>query len=132
VSRFVVDVDVMLGVLGGEIEVSHEHELLAPTLIRSQVLSELYSKVRRGEMAERFALERLDRVGKVEVRLLGDAVLRSRAWRIAAELGWETTLQAEYIALTQLQADAFVTMDAGLAGAVSGLVETVGVEALSR
>jgi hypothetical protein len=25
-----------------------------------------------------------------------------------------------------------VTMDAGLAGAVSGLVETVGVEALSR
>lgn len=131
-SRFVIDADVMLGVLGGEIEVSEEHELLAPTLIRSQVLSELYSMVRRGEMAEEVALESLDRVGKVKVRLLGDAVLRRLAWRVAAELGWETTHQAEYVALTQLQAEAFVTMDTGLAEAVSDLVETVGVEALSR
>jgi hypothetical protein len=37
------------------------------------------------------------------------------AWRIADQLGWTDTFTAEYIALTQLQADAFGTLDAQLA-----------------
>src|SRR5438477_148754 len=51
----------------------------------------------------------------MKIRLFGDAVLRRRAWEIATELGWAETYTAEYIALTQLQADAFVTLDAKLA-----------------
>ena len=46
------------------------------------------------------------------IRLLGDAVLRRRAWEVADQLGWASTYDAEYVALTQLQADAFVTLDA--------------------
>jgi hypothetical protein len=40
-------------------------------------------------------------------------------------------VQAEYIALTQLQADAFVTLDEDLARTVGDLVETASINALS-
>jgi hypothetical protein len=40
-------------------------------------------------------------------------------------LGW-----AEYAALTQLQADTFVTLDAELARSVEGIVATASIDAL--
>ena len=64
------------------------------------------------------------------IRLLGDAVLRRRAWDVAEQLGWATTYDAEYVALTQLQADAFVTLDAALVRRVEGIVPTATIEAL--
>jgi predicted nucleic acid-binding protein len=64
------------------------------------------------------------------IRLLGDGVLRRRAWEIADQLGWSSTDQAEYVALTQLQADALVTLDADLARAVEGIVPVAPIEAL--
>ena len=54
----------------------------------------------------------------MKIRLLGDAVLRRRAWEVADQLGWDSTYDAEYVALTLLQADAFVTLDAELARSV--------------
>lgn len=57
-------------------------------------------------------------------------MLRQRAWQIARQLGWESTDQAEFIALTQLQADAFVTLDANLATEVSGFVSIASVDDL--
>ena len=48
------------------------------------------------------------------MRLLGDRVSRRTAWMIAREQGWETTFDAEYLAVTKLQADAFVTNDPAL------------------
>ena len=44
--------------------------------------------------------------------------------------GWPETYDAEYVALTQLQADAFVTLDADLARQVEGIVPTATIEAL--
>jgi predicted nucleic acid-binding protein len=64
------------------------------------------------------------------IRLLGDAVLRRRAWEVADQLGWAETYDAEYVALTQLQADAFVTLNAELARTVEGVVPTATIEAL--
>jgi indolepyruvate ferredoxin oxidoreductase alpha subunit len=64
------------------------------------------------------------------IRLLGDAVLRRRAWDIADQLGWASTYNAEYVALTQLQADALVTLDAELARSVEGIVTTASIDAL--
>ena len=63
-------------------------------------------------------------------RLLGDAVLRRRAWEIAEQLGWAETYEAEYAALTQLQADALVTLDAELAHRLEGVVPLAGFDAL--
>ncbi len=64
------------------------------------------------------------------IRLLGDAVLRRRAWEVADQLGWASAYNAEYVALTQLQADAFVTLDAELARSVEGIVATASIDAL--
>jgi predicted nucleic acid-binding protein len=64
------------------------------------------------------------------IRFLGDAVLRRRAWELAEQLGWAETYEAEYVALTQLQADAFVTLDAELARQVEGIVPTATIEVL--
>jgi predicted nucleic acid-binding protein len=64
------------------------------------------------------------------IRLLGDAVLRRNAWQLADRLGWAETYDAEYLALTRLQADAFVTLDAELARRVEGIVPTATIEAL--
>jgi predicted nucleic acid-binding protein len=70
------------------------------------------------------------RINSLKVRFLGDKVLQRTAWRVADQLGWETTYDAEFVALTQLQADVFVTIDGELARAVSGLVETTTIDAL--
>jgi indolepyruvate ferredoxin oxidoreductase alpha subunit len=64
------------------------------------------------------------------IRLLGDAVLRRRAWEVADKLGWASTFNAEYVALTQLQADVFVTLDAELARSVEGIIATASIDAL--
>ena len=129
-TRFVVDRDTVLRITAGEIEVAPEHQLLAPTLVRSQALSALYQAARRGELSATEALEQVTRVNSLKVRFLGDKVLQRTAFRIADQLGWESTEDAEFVALTQLQADAFVTSDRELAAAVSGLVETATIDAL--
>ena len=130
VTRFVVDAGAALRLAGAEVEVSDEHELLAPTLLRSQTLSALHEAVQRGELPADVARDRLTRIGRMPIRLLGDAVLRRRAWELADRLGWAKTYDAEYVALTQLQADAFVTLDADLARSVEGIVETAPIDAL--
>jgi len=131
-TRFVVDCDTLLRIAAGEIEVAAEHQLVAPTLVRSQALSALYEAARRGEVSAADGLERVTRINSLKVRFLGDKVLQRTAWRIADQLGWETTFDAEFVALTQLQADVFVTSDRDLARAVSGLVETASIDALRK
>ena len=130
VTRFVVDCETLLRIAAGEVEVSAEHQLVAPMLVRSQALSALYEAARRGEISAAEGIERVTRVNSLKVRFLGDKVLHRTAWRVADQLGWETTYDAEYVALTQLQADIFVTSDRDLARAVSGLVKTATTEAL--
>jgi predicted nucleic acid-binding protein len=131
-TRFVVDAGAMLRIVSDGIEVAPEHELLAPTLLRSQVLSALHEAVARGELPADVARERLERVGRMKVRLLGDAVLRNVAWKLADQLGWAETYEAEYLALTQLQADAFVTLDAKLARAAQRIVRIASIDELRR
>ena len=129
-TRFVVDCGAVLHLATEGTEVAATHELLAPTLLRSQTLSALHEAVHRGELPPETALDRLARVQAMRIRLLGDAGLRRRAWELAVQLGWAGTYDAEYLALTQLQADAFVTLDPELARRVAGIVPTAPVQAL--
>ena len=131
-ARYVVDAAVALQLVREGIEVSAEHELLAPTLLRSQVLSILHESVHRGELQDAAALDVLARVGKLKLRLLGDGVLRRTAWKYADQLGWASTYDAEYVALTKLQADALVTLDEDLARSVEGVVPTASIDDLRR
>ena len=129
-ARFVVDCGVVLRLATEEMEVSAEHELLAPTLLRSQTLSALHEAVHRGELREEVAHERLSRIWGMRIRLLGDAVLRRNAWRIADQLGSAETYDAEYVGLTRLQADAYVTLDDELARRLEGIVPLATFDAL--
>jgi predicted nucleic acid-binding protein len=130
VTRFVVDCATVLQLASEDFEVPAGHELLAPTLLRSQALSFLHEAVHAGEIAPDVARERLKRINALPIRLLGDAVLRRRAWEVADELGWADTYDAEYVALTQLQADAFVTLNPKLARRVEGVVPMATIDAL--
>jgi predicted nucleic acid-binding protein len=129
-TKFVVDASTVLHLASAEVKVAGSHKLLAPTLLRSQTLSALHEAVQRGEIPADVAREHLTRVGQMKIRLLGDAVLRRRAWELADQLGWASTYNAEYVALTQLQADAFITLDAELARSVEGIVATASIDAL--
>ena len=129
-TKFVVDCGVVLRLASEGYEVPPEHELLAPTLLRSQTLSALHEAVQAGELEPADAEERLARIQNIKIRLLGDAVLRRVAWRVADELGWAQTYDAEYVALTRLQADAFVTLNEELARRVDGIVPTATIDAL--
>ncbi|HLI76464.1 MAG TPA: type II toxin-antitoxin system VapC family toxin [Acidobacteriaceae bacterium] len=129
-TRFVVDSGAVLQLVASEIAIPDAHKLLAPTLLRSQVLSTLHEAVQRGELPRAVARDRLTRVARLPIRLLGDSVLRRRAWDLADELGWASTYNAEYVALTQLQADALVTTDKDLARSVRSLVTVVSTDDL--
>jgi len=130
VARYVVDCEVLLRIAAGEIELAPGHQLVAPALVRSQALAAMYGAARRGEISAAEGRDRVRRINSLKVRFLGDKVLQANAWEIAEQLGWETTYDAEYVALTRLQADALVTGNADLARAVSGVVETAPIDAL--
>ena len=129
-TKFVVDMSTVLHLASEDIEVSSAHKLLAPTLLRSQTLSALHEAVDRGAIPAEVARDRLAQIRGMKIRLLGDAVLQRRAWELADQLVWASTYDAEYVALTQLQADAFVTMDTRLTRSVKGIVEIASIDAL--
>jgi predicted nucleic acid-binding protein len=130
-SRYVIRPDVAIALARDEAVIREEHELLAPTLLRSQVLSLLYRAVRDGELSQQEAENAIGYVRRLKLRLLGDRVLQSVAWDMADQLDWPDTFDAEYVALTRLQADALVTLDERLAHAARRLVPVASIDDLT-
>ncbi len=131
-TRFGIDALTAVRLARESLTVPQEHKLVAPNLLRSQALSLIYREVRSGDLDAAEAHAMLDRITTMRIRLLGDRVSRAVAWRIAEQLKWDDTADAEYVAVAKLQADAFVTLDERLAQAVSGLVPVAPFEALFR
>jgi predicted nucleic acid-binding protein len=130
-TRLAIDALTAIRLAREDITVLDGHHLVAPNLLRSQALSSLYRDVRRGMLSEREAHTLLDRITTMRIRLLGDRVSRALAWRIAEQLDWDDTTNAEYVAVAKLQADVFVTLDADLARQVEGIVTTAPFEAFA-
>ena len=131
VARYVIDAPTLLHLVAGNVEVNAAHQLVAPKLIQSQVLALLLAAVRDGEMTEEAALEHHERVTETQIRLLGDRVSRRTAWNIARHNGWDTTFEAEYLAVCKLQADALVTIDPAMAAKATDIVPLAPLNALS-
>lgn len=129
-TRFVIDAGVAVRLAKERARVDGRHALLAPTLLRSQVLARLYGEVAAGALERREAERALDHIRGLRIRLLGDRAVQQVAWRVAARLGLGDTYAAEYVALAQLQADALVTLDAEWAGAILDLVPLAGYDDL--
>ncbi|NGY63496.1 type II toxin-antitoxin system VapC family toxin [Lentzea sp. NEAU-D13] len=130
-TRYVIGPDVALRLAHDQVVIGSEHQVVAPTLLRSHTLSLLYQQVQRGELTKKEAERRLDYLRGLRIRLLGDRVLQAAAWKVADQLGWPDTFAAEYVALTQLQADALITLDDQLAHAARKLVTVAPIDALS-
>ncbi|MBH0128804.1 type II toxin-antitoxin system VapC family toxin [Salinibacterium sp. NK8237] len=130
-TRYAIDAPTAIRLAREKIIVSAEHQLVAPNVLRSQALSILYSQARAGELSQDDALEILNRITTMRIRLLGDRVSRATAWKIAASLDWPDTNDAEYVAVAQLQADAFVTVDADFRRRIEGTVTLAPWESLA-
>lgn len=130
--RFVVHHSALLYPAESEALIDEEHELLAPSSSRSHVLSSLHESVHRGELDADVARQRLAYVRGLRMRLLGDAVMQRVAWEVADRLSWPTTYDAEYIALTILQADALIALDEELSAAARDIVALGSVDSITR
>jgi predicted nucleic acid-binding protein len=130
VTRFAIDAPSLLQLVGGALQVHPNHQLVAPNAIRSDALGILLQQVRAGDIPEKAALELHERLTEVKMRLLGDRVSRRTAWRIAMEQGWTTMLDAEYLSVAKLQADALVAGNPELAARAVGIVPLAALPAL--
>jgi predicted nucleic acid-binding protein len=131
VARYVIDAPTLLYLVTHDVTLHPGHRLVAPNVIRSQALQLLLESVRAGEITEKVALDRHERLTEIKMRLLGDRVSRRTAWNIARDHAWDTLLDAEYLAVCQLQADALVTVDPALAARAASIVPVAPVGALS-
>lgn len=131
-TRFAIDTATALRLVAEHREPSAPHTLVAPAVLRSHALSQIYRDTRLGKLSDADARTALDRLATMKVRLLGDRVSRATAFRLAKELDWDDTTSAEYLAVAILQADALVTEDPALRSGAAGRIDVVGYDALWR
>jgi len=129
-TRFAIDALTAIELARRGIDGSGEHKLVAPSPLRSQVLSMLYGRARSGELSAAEAKHLLDGVTTMNIRLLGDRVSRGTAWKLAERLGLDDTPLAEYLAVAQLQADVIVALDPALAELADGIIEVASIDAI--
>ena len=129
-TRFVIDPPTLVQIVATGVPVAAGHQIVAPNSIRSRALELLFAAVQAGTLTESEALSQHEQLTAMRMRLLGDRVSRRTAWRLAREQGWESLLDAEYIALARLQADALITIDPRLAARAGGRVPLADLDAL--
>src|SRR5689334_406017 len=129
-ARYVIDAPTLLHLVDAELHVDPGHQLVAPNSIRSEALELLLRDVRSGKRTEAAALKAHERITEQRMRLLGDRASRRTAWQIARQHDWATLRDAEYLAVTRLQADALVTVDPSLAAAAREVAAVAAVEDL--
>ncbi len=112
-TRYAIDalVAVQLIRAGVRAPASPDDSLVGPAVLRSDALTVLYA------LPDDQGRALLDDLAALRIRLLGDRVSRSVAWRLARDLGWTDTRAAEYLAVARLQADVLVTADPTLLAA---------------
>lgn len=130
-SRYVIDAVTLLHLVDNDLAVDPAHQLVAPNVLRSEAMQLLFDDVARGVRSERDALRIHDRITELKIRLLGDRVSRRTAWQIARAQGWASLAESEYFAVTRLQADAFVTVDAARAKRAAEVVAVAPLDALA-
>lgn len=98
-------------------------DLRAPILLRSEVLAAIQGMQWREEISAELAQTAVDRLLQAPISLVRRAEVLKEARRIANELGWAKTYDAEYVALALLAGEPLLTIDARLARRVDDLVE---------
>jgi predicted nucleic acid-binding protein len=89
-------------------------DLCAPPLMWSETQSALHERTWRRELDVEEADRARSRLARVAVKSRSHPRLADEAWRIADELGWAKTYDAEYVALASLLGCRLVTVDGRL------------------
>ena len=129
-ARYVIDAPTLLHIVDAGLRVDPGHQLVAPNSIRSEALELLLRDVRAGKRTETAALQAHERMTEIKMRLLGDRVSRRTAWQLARQHDWTTLRDAEYLAVTRLQADALITVNPGLAATARDVVTVAAIDDL--
>jgi predicted nucleic acid-binding protein len=97
------------------------HELVAPELMLVEASSVLHEMAWRGEITKPRAGTMLARLLKAPVQIQRSDGLIQAAWRVADELGWAKTYDAQYVALAQMLDCRLVSIDERLLRGVARL-----------
>lgn len=100
--------------------------LVSPPFMWSEARSSLHEAIWRGELEAAEGRKALHRLEGSPVRAEPHPELGVEAWRLADELGFARTYDAEYVALAQLLGCRLVTLDARLRRATDRLGIVVG------
>ena len=112
----VLDANVALAACGGPrgFDAYAGEPLVAPPLMWSESRSALHEALWRGETSAEQARRTLEALGGGRIEERRHEQLGEEAWRLADELGWAKTYDAEYVALARLFDCRLVTLDAAL------------------
>lgn len=102
-----------------------DDDLVAPPLLWSEARSNLHELVHRRELDRDVAVEILSELESGWLRPTTHARLTTEAWRVADELGWLKTYDAEFVALARLLGCRLVTTDGRLRRGAERLVSVV-------
>jgi predicted nucleic acid-binding protein len=98
----------------GQLEELAPGERCAPALMWSEARSVLHEQAWRGELSAADGDRARRRLSLADVKLRTHRRLGDETWRIADDLGWAKTYDAEYLALASLLRCRLVTVDARL------------------
>ncbi|MGH2831062.1 MAG: type II toxin-antitoxin system VapC family toxin [Actinomycetota bacterium] len=90
------------------------YDAIAPPLMWSEVLASLHQGLWRGEISREEAERARGALERAPVKSRAPAGLREEAWKLAEQLGWAKTYDAEYLALARLAGCRMITFDARL------------------
>jgi predicted nucleic acid-binding protein len=112
----VVDASVVIPACttGAVLDELGDPELVAPPFMWSEARSALHEAVWRGELPALIGRHAHERLLTAPIRVEAPSDLGAEAWRVADELGWAKTYDAEYVALARLLECTLVTLDARL------------------
>lgn len=126
--KLVIDASVVAAAAANPVgfERFRRFELVAPPLMWIEAVSTLHAMLWRGELRREQAEPVLDRVLAAPVRLDEPDGLAREAWKVADELGWAKTYDANYVALARLLSCKLVTLDARMRRGTARLGFVVG------
>lgn len=103
-----------------------DEDLVAPTLLWSEASSVIHELRWRREISGHLASTAFDALLAAPIGARAPRRLRREAWRVADDLGWAKTYDAEYVALARLLRCRLFTLDDRLRRGAGRLVEVVG------
>ena len=110
----------------GGFDLFGNERLIAPVLFWSEVSSALHEMRWRREISADLADIAFERLLAAPVLRRSPKRLRREAWRVAEELGWMKTYDAEYVALARMARCRLFTLDARLRRGAGHVVHIIG------